>query len=369
METGIDLEEIRTLARDFAQTELRPHTERWDHERSVDVSTFAQLAELGFFGMLVSEPHGGMGFDLAAYAAVLEEIARGEASVAVVVANTTCAAALIERFGTDAQKTEWLERIASGEARATVAIAEEQAGSDASAVETTATPRDVGSALNGTKRWVSSGGEATLAIVYARGESGPGLYLVPRHTDGYNIGTRDDTLGLRPLELVTVQFENAALEPHALLGSAVDADEQLAGVRSAARAGIAAIAVGIAQAALDHAIEYANVREQFNTKLRNFEGIQFKLADMASRTAAARALLMEATSANDEQRISMAKIFASESAMWVTTQAVQIFGGYGYMRDYPVEKLMRDAKAMEMMEGSNEVIRVEVARELYRGVE
>jgi len=365
METSIDIEEIRTLARDFAQTELRPHTERWDHERAVDTSTFAQLAELGFFGMLVSDAHGGMGFDLPAYAAVLEELARGEASVAVVVANTATAAALIERFGSEAQKTEWLERIANGDARATIAVAEDQAGSDTSAVETTAAQHDVGWVLNGTKRWVSSGEAATLAIVYARSQDGPALYLVPRHTGGYEVGARDDTLGLRPLELVTVQLEDVQLEPHALLGSHGDADAQLAGMRSVARAGIAAIALGIAQAALDHAIEYANVREQFNTKLRNFEGIQFKLADMATRIAAARALLMHATASNDEQQISMAKVFASETAMWVSTQAVQIFGGYGYMRDYPVEKLMRDTKAMELMEGSNEVIRVEVAEQLY----
>lgn len=366
METGIDLDEIRTLARDFAQTELRPHTERWDHDRLVDPAAFAQLAELGFFGMLVPETHGGMGFDLPAYVAVLEELARGEASVAVAVAKSASAAALLDRFGNSAQKSEWLETIAAGTAAVAVAVAEDQAGDDTVDLETTASRHEDGWSLNGTKRWVTNGGQAALTLVYARDEDGrSSLFLVPRTASGYEVGARDDTLGLRPLELVTVQFSDVRVDTQACLGNPGDANAQLAAVQPITRAGIAAIALGIAQAALDHALEYASVREQFNTRLKDFEGIQFKLADMATRIAAARALLMEAAVDGDASRINMAKVFASESAMWVTTQAVQIFGGYGYMRDYPVEKLMRDAKAMEMMEGSNEVIRVAIAKQLY----
>lgn len=269
--------EIRQLARDFAESDLRPHVEAWDHDAAIPDGALAQIAELGFFGMLASEADGGMAFDMPTYVAALEELAWGEAGAAVLVATAN-------RAGK--QATE-------------------------------------------------------LALV----DNQDGVFLVPSEKSG---GERVTTLGLRTVPIVRAP-SNVAAE-----------------ASNVGRIGIAAISIGIAQAAVDHARGYADSREQFGTKLKDFEGLQHKLADMSIRTAAARALLVDVAAEPCEIGTATVKVFASETAMWVTTQAVQIFGGYGYMRDYPVEKLMRDAKAMEMLEGANDMLRVLIARELYR---
>jgi alkylation response protein AidB-like acyl-CoA dehydrogenase len=276
--------EIRQMARQFAQSDVRPHVEKWDHDGAIPAETLAQLAELGFFGMLTPEEQGGMAFDTATYAAAIEELAWGEAGLALLVAAANVA-------GSDEVGAARLEMLAD----------------------------DTG-----------------------------GMFLVPATTSG----ARVSTLGFRTVEIIRTERRREVAQ---------SSDEALIGV--------AAIAVGIAQAALEHARAYADEREQFSTKLRDFEGLQYKLAEMATRTAAARALLFAVChedGSGSGSGASMAKVFASEAAMWVTTQAVQIFGGYGYMRDYPVEKLMRDAKATEMLEGSNESLRVTIARSLYQ---
>ena len=333
--------EIKQLAHQFAESELRPHVEKWDHDGAVDEGVRAQLAELGFFGMLVPESFGGMEFDLPTYVAAIEEIAWGEPSVALTLVQSSSVAALIAAHGTDAQKQAWLEKIAQGDVVCCVARAE----------ETPVVLKD--NRLTGRKRWVTNGRAADLALVTAQGNA----YLVATDSDGYKAGERATTLGLRPVEIVAVDFDVTVTD---------DARLNIAStLNAAALLGVAALSVGIAQAALDHALGYANIREQFKTKLRDFEGVQFKLADMAMRTDAARQLTQSAAQDGTLTRARMAKVFASETAMWVTTQAVQIFGGYGYMRDYPVEKLMRDAKATELLEGPNEIQRVKIAQELY----
>ena len=273
--------EIRQMARQFAQSDLRPHVEGWDRDGAISKDVIAQLAELGFLGMLQPEESGGMAFDMATYAAAIEEIAWGEPGVAllVAVANST--------------------------------------GTELSA-------------------------DARLAMV---SDDAGGMFLVPTTSTGSRVAT----MGFCTVEIIRVDAEKRA-------------EAGTAGL-----IGVAAISVGIAQAALDHARGYADEREQFSTRLREFEGIQFKLADMAIRTEAARTLVLKAAGDQDSASAlpEMAKVFASETAMWVTTQAVQIFGGYGYMRDYPVEKLMRDAKATEMLEGANEALRVIIATKMY----
>jgi alkylation response protein AidB-like acyl-CoA dehydrogenase len=275
--------EIRQMARQFAQSDVRPHVEKWDHDGAIPPETLAQIAELGFFGMLMAEEQGGMAFDTATYAAAIEELAWGEAGLALLVAAANVA------------------------------------GSDE----------------------VPDGRLAMLA------DDTGGMFLVPATQTS---GARVSTLGFRTIEIIRADRGRDHLH-----GSDV------------ALIGVAAIAIGIAQAALEHARAYADEREQFSTKLREFEGLQYKLADMATRIAAARALLHAVCSGDESgSGAAMAKVFASETAMWVTTQAVQIFGGYGYMRDYPVEKLMRDAKATELLEGSNESLRVAIARNLYQ---
>jgi alkylation response protein AidB-like acyl-CoA dehydrogenase len=380
-----ELAEIRSLARDFAHAELRPGVERWDHERAHDPALRAHLAEIGFYGVVVPERFGGMELDAPSTAAILQELAWGEPSVALALAIHARAAMLILEHGTDEQKTGWLERLATGEAVACLALAEEDAGSDLDAITTTARRTDDGFTINAEKRWVTNGTDANVAIVLAKLDGANALFLVDPASAGVERGKREDTLGLRSLPIITLTLKECRVGADALLGgkagsagsagsaanagtagSAGNAAAQLATSATFERLAIAAIALGIAESALEHAIGYANVREQFGQPLRAFEGIQFKLADMATRTAAASALVRAAALSSDAQQTLMAKLFSTETAMEVTTQAVQIYGGYGYMRDYPVEKLMRDAKAMEILGGANELLRVAVAEALYR---
>ncbi|MEO5509837.1 MAG: acyl-CoA dehydrogenase family protein [Longimicrobiales bacterium] len=362
-----ELDEIRSLAHDFALAELRPNVERWDHERATDPALAAQLAELGFLGMTVPERFGGMELSLAAVSAILLELAWGEPSVALTLALHSRAALLVLEHGTEDQRAAWLDALASGSASACLALAEEDAGSDLENVVTTARRSGDGFVLNGTKRWVSNGSTASVALVLAKMEDGAGgLFFVALDAAGVSVGARDDMMGLRPMPIVSLELMDCQVGTDALLGGTSEAREQLAATASFERLAIASIAAGIARAALEHAIGYAAEREQFGQPLRAFEGIQFKLADMATRTAAAHALLRAAAGSADVQQTQMAKLYATEAAMYVTTQAVQIYGGYGYMRDYPVEKLMRDAKAMEILGGANELLRVAVAAALYR---
>lgn len=365
-------EQIRALAREFAEGELRPNVERWDHARTLDPNPLGHLGELGFFGMLVPEEYGGLDFNVGTYLVALEELAWGEPSIALTLSiHSAFAVNLLLEHGTDEQKERWLGKLATGETIACFALSEPGAGSDAAAVEATAERADGGWVLNGTKRWVTNGDIAGLAVVIARteasgGANGLGAFLVPTDTDGYNVTGREMTMGLRPAGIVTVELDDTAVPEDALLGEPSRGFAYAMRGLDLGRLGIAAQAVGIARAALDHAVAYAGEREQFDTALRDFEGIQFKLAEMATRIEAAEALLMRAADPRSTKTSSMAKLFASETAMWTATQAVQIFGGYGYMRDYPVEKLMRDAKATQIYEGTNEIQRVVIARELYR---
>ncbi|MGQ0813705.1 MAG: acyl-CoA dehydrogenase family protein [Gemmatimonadota bacterium] len=295
--------EIRQLARQFANSDLRPHVEQWDHDAAIPAETFAQLAELGFFGMLVPDAFGGTEFDWPTYAAALEELAWGEPGVALIVATAGAAANRLAALAGEADRRGPLEAIASGAFTKLVMLTDNRS-----------------------------------------------MFLVPAELAGVSVGGRVTTLGFRTAEIFRGESDANPLPQATAVG----------------HIGIAAIGVGIAQAALEHARGYADVREQFDRKLRDLEGIQFKLAEMAMRTEAARTLLQKAATESRADRAAMAKVFASEAAMWVTTQAVQIFGGYGYMRDYPVEKLMRDAKATELLEAANDLLRVTIARELYK---
>ena len=332
MSTAPEILEIRNLARDFANAELRPHTEAWDAEGSFDATLPGKIAELGFFGMLLPEDKGGMGFDVATYVAALEELAWGEAGAALLVAENVIAADIIAHHGTDAARAQWLEPLTSGAATACFAAADARVNGDR---------------IQGSARFIVNGARANLAIVATEA----GTYA----TDGFTANIDAAPLGLRTIGVADLTLD----------GAAVKLDTAAAETPVAALS-IAAVATGIAQAALDHAVRYANEREQFGRPIRMFEGIQAKLAEMATRVAAARALT--ANAAVDPANVAeaaMAKLFAATGAMFVTTEAVQIFGGYGYMRDYPVEKLMRDAKAMELLHGSNETQRTRIAEALY----
>ena len=349
-----ELLEIRGLAREFAQAELRPHLERWDAAGGADADVAGKIAELGFYGMLVPESAGGMGFDVATWLTALEQLAWGDAGVALAVTQSVIAADLLARFGGD---DETLAALAAGSVIGCLAVA----SADAGAVD--ATQSDGAWKFTGTRRWVTNAPNAGLAVVLAGTGSEHALFALPRES-GWTSGARAMTMGLRTVPVTDIVLDGAQAEAAARLSwSGTDVHDAIdpLGALSAA-----AIAVGIAQAALEHAVQYAGVREQFGRPIRTFEGIQHKLAEMATRTTAARALVERAAAAPDDvAAAAMAKLSAGVCAMYVTTEAVQIYGGYGYMRDYPVEKLMRDAKAMEMLHGTSELQRLRIAQSLY----
>jgi alkylation response protein AidB-like acyl-CoA dehydrogenase len=368
---AVGVDEVRGMGREFAAAELRPHVEAWDAARRLPAELLRQIGEMGFLGMLVPEAHGGLGLDLPAWVAAIEELSWGEPAVGLTVSiHGAYAGGMILARGSEAQRERWLGPLAGGEALGCFALAEAGAGSDAGAVATRARREGDGWVLDGAKKWVTNGGVADLAVVVARTAEGAGgnglsVFLVPTDTEGYRVTGREATLGLRSLEFATVALTGVRVPAGALLGEEGAGYRLVEEAHTTARLGVAAQAVGIAQAALEHAIRYAAEREQFGQPLRAFEAIQFKLADMATRVAAARSLLGRAAAEPSSAAASMAKLFASEAAMAVTTEAVQIFGGYGYMRDYPVEKLMRDAKGTEIYEGTNELLRVIIASGLY----
>ncbi len=377
--------EIRDLARDFSQGEIAPHVEHWDAEAALPAALFDSLSELGFMGMLIPERYGGLDLDVGSFLVVIEELARADAAsaLAVSIQNGPVAGAILTH-GTEEQRGAWLPRLASGEILGAFALSEEGAGSDAGAVVTSATRDGDHWVLDGNKKWVTNGRRAGLALIFARtGEAGRlGCFLVPTDVDGYAVTGRSTTMGLRASETVDVELRAVRLPANALLGEegrglAVALDALTLG-----RAGIAAQAIGIGAASLDHSVRYAGEREQFGRPLSAFGAIQAKLAEMAARVSAARAAVREVGArlqrvregADDEgvgaealvARVAGAKLVASEAAMFASDEAVQIFGGYGYMRDYPVEKLMRDAKGTEIYEGTSEIMRVVIAREIQR---
>lgn len=374
-------QQIRDLARQFAEEELRPHTAEWDEEGSFPRRTVEQLGELGFLGMLIPEEWDGLGLDTLSYLTALEQIAWGDASVAVAMSvHNSLPTQMILAHGTDAQKDRWLRPMARGEMLGSFALSEADAGSDAAALGAQARRVDGGWVLDGSKAWITNGGFGDVVIAMARtdapddrrGARGIGAFIIPTDSPGYIIGKKEDKMGQRASETVAIAFQELFVPDDQVLGDPSSGFVYALQGLDNGRMGIGALAVGIAQAALDHAVRYADQRVQFGQPIRSFQGLQFKLADMATRVEAARALVHRAAAAKDAGETvthlsSMAKLFASEAAMAVTTDAVQVFGGYGYVREYPVEKLFRDAKVTEIYEGTSEVQRVVIARQLYAG--
>ena len=373
---------IQSTARDFAMRELAPFVDEWDANSHFEPSIIEKLAQLGFLGMMVPEEYDGLGLDSLTYLVALEEIAAVDASTAVLVSvHNSLPTQMILRWGSAAQKEKFLKPMARGEKLGAFALSEPDAGSDAASLTTQAVRDGDHWVLNGTKAWVSSGPHAGVLMAMARtdtpsdrkGARGIGAFIVTPDLPGFSVGKKEDKMGLRSSPTVQLRFDNMRV-PHAnLLGESgmgfIYAMQSL----DAGRLGIAAQATGIAQAALTHASRYAAERRQFGHPIKEFQAIQFRLADMAMRVSASRALLHAAATARDRgqhvtQFCAMAKLMASETAMWVTTQAIQIFGGYGYVKDYPVERLFRDAKVTEIYEGTSEIQRIVIARELYSRV-
>ena len=371
--------EIVEMAREFAQKEIAPHAAEWDSTKHYPAEVMKQLGELGFYGLRIPEEYEGLGLDTLTYMMVLEEIAAADASVSISLSvHNSLPVTMLLREGTAEQKERWLRPMARGEMLAAFSLSEADSGSDSASIRAQAVRDGDEWVLNGEKTWVTNGDTADLLVIMLRtdtpeerrGAHGISTFLVPAGAPGVEPGKAEDKMGLRASRTTSLSLNDVRLGPEHLLGMEGEGFIYALQALDNGRMGVAAQATGIARAALEHCIRYSQERQQFERPLRDFQAIQFKLADMATRISASRALILEAARAKDRgesvtERAGMAKLFASETAMWVTTQAVQIFGGYGYMRDYPVERLFRDAKVTEIYEGTSEIQRIVIARGLY----
>lgn len=371
--------EIQQLARSFAADEIAPHADKWDRDACFPVAVAHRMGELGFLGMLIPEQYDGLGLDTLSYLLALEEIAAADASTAVLMSvHNSLPTQMLLTFGSAAQKQRFLAPMARGEMIGAFALSEPEAGSDASSLRCQATRDGDDWVLSGTKSWVTSGTFADVILVMARtdtpehrrGSRGISAFIVTPDLPGFHVGKKEDKMGLRASPTVQLNFDGLRVPVGNLLGD--EGQGFIYAMRSLdnGRLGIAAQALGIARAALQHSLTYAAERTQFGQAIKEFQAIQFKLADMSARITSARALLHATAAAKDRGEPitkygSMCKLLASETAMFVTTEAVQIFGGYGYVKDYPVEKLFRDAKITEIYEGTSEIQRIVIARELY----
>lgn len=368
--------DIVEMTREFVQNELVPHAAGWDDRKEYPADVMKKLGELGFYGLRISEEYDGLSLDSLTYLMVLEEIAAGDASVSISLSvHNSLPVTMLSRHGSEAQKEQWLRGMASGNVLAAFSLSEADSGTDASSLRTQAVRDGDGWVLSGEKAWVTNGDVADLLVIMVRTDTpedrkrahGISAFLVPAGTPGVVPGKPEDKMGLRASRTTIVTLNDVHLGPDALLGEEGQGYIYALSALDNGRMGVAAQAIGIARAALSHSVHYSRERKQFERPLKDFQAVQFKLADMVTRIAASRGLLHDAARAFERgeratQQASMAKLMASETAMWVTNQAVQIFGGYGYMRDYPVERLMRDAKVTEIYEGTSEAQRIIIAR-------
>lgn len=369
---------ILDTIREFAETEIKPGVRERDEQAEFPTDIVKKLGELGFMGMQVPEEYGGTGLDTVSYVIALEEVARVDASTCVIMSvNNSLFTNPILKFGSEELKQKYLPLTASGEKLGAYSLSEPQSGSDAKAMLTTATKDGDYYVLNGTKNWVTNGRSSDFVVVFAKtdkaaGHRGISAFVVEKGLEGFHPGKKEDKLGIRGSDTSELVFENCRVHKSNLIGEEGIGFKIALATLDAGRIGIAAQAVGIAQGALERAIQYANEREQFGTKIGNFQGVSFKLADMATRVEASRLLTRQAAWLKDAgvpigAKASMAKMYASDTAMYVTTEAVQIHGGYGYIREFEVERMMRDAKITQIYEGTNEIQRLVISRQLLKG--
>lgn len=366
---------IHRTVREFAARELRPHARRWDAENAFPLELVPKIASLGLWGMTVPADDGGSGLDPVGTALAIEALAWGDGGIALSVAahNSLCAGHIV-RFGSPAQRAAYLPRLASGELLGGWCLTEPGAGSDAAALATRAERRGDRWILDGAKVFVTQGGIAGVYVVMARtgppdgGRRGISAFIVERGTPGLRTGKHEDKLGMRSSDTTEVIFEECAVLEAQMLGTSGDGFAQAMQVLEGGRVGIGALALGLGRAALDASIEYAAGRRAFGQPIGEFQAIQWMIADTATELDAAELLVMDAASRagrGESYRLagSMAKLYASEAASRAAARAVQIHGGYGFTKDYPVERIYRDVKLCEIGEGTSEVQRMIIARE------
>jgi len=369
---------VRETARDFAKREVEPKAAELDKASRWPTEIVAQMAELGFLGVAIPEAHGGAGLDAVTYALVIEELSRACASCGVIASvNNSLFCDPLEKFGTDAQKTEILAKTARGEWLGAFGLTEPASGSDARTMLTAAEKTGDGWTLNGSKNYITCGPHAEHVIVFAsttRDDVKPRhtAFLVRKGTPGFTAGHHDEKMGIHAAHSCTIYLENVKLGADAVLGPIGDGFKVAMHTLDGGRIGIAAQAVGIAQAAFDKAVAYAKERKSFGGPIANLQAIQFMIADMAVDIDAARLLTLRAASMKDRgvrhtAESAMAKLFASETASRVANKALQVFGGAGYIVEYGVERHVRDARITEIYEGTSEIQRIVVAASMLRG--
>lgn len=370
---------LRDMVREFAEKEVAPSAKERDEEERFDRDLmFGRLAELGLTGIVFPEEYGGAGADYISYAIAVEELSRVCASTGVTLsAHLSLGSNPIYLFGTEEQKQEFLVPLATGEKMGAFGLTEPSAGSDAGGTKTTAIRDGDTWVLNGSKIFITNAGDAETYIVFARTDRdakkhhGISAFIVEKGTVGFSFGKKEEKMGIRSSPTMELVFENCAIPLTNLLGKEGEGFKVAMKTLDGGRIGIASQALGIAQGALDAAVDYAKERKQFDTPISRFQGVQFQLADMATQVEASRLLVYQAAyrasnGMSYSNQSAMAKLMASETAMKVATQAVQVLGGYGYTRDFPVERMMRDAKITEIYEGTSEVQRLVIGSTLTR---
>ncbi len=369
---------IRETARRFAQEHLAPHAAAWDREQTFPAAALRAMGELGLLGMLVPPEWDGAGADNVAMALAIEEIAAGDGATSTImsVQNSVCCMPLL-RYGTDEQKARFLRPLARGEWIGAFCLTEPHAGSDAAAIRTRATRSARGWVLNGTKQFITSGKHASVAIVFAvtdpaAGKRGISAFIVPTDTAGYRVARIEHKLGQRASDTAAINFEDCEIPAENLLGKEGEGYKIALSNLEGGRIGIAAQAIGMARAALEAAVRYAGERTSFGVPLSEHQAIAFRLADMATKVEVARQMVLHAATLRDAgqpclREASMAKLFASEMAEQVCSDAIQIHGGYGYVDDFPVERIYRDVRVCQIYEGTSDVQRMVIARQLAAG--
>ena len=370
--------EIRDIVQRFTEQEITPHAEAWDETNHFPREIYHKMAELGLMGMTTPEEYGGSALSRLSNTLVYEELAKGEMATAVGLSVHNMVTGSIAHFGNLEQRRCWVSKLASGELLGAFSLSEADSGSDAASLQCKAESHNDLYILNGTKLWVTNGGEAEVYLVMARtgagkGASGISCFVIEKETPGFSFGKTERKMGLHSSPTRELIFENCQVPVGNRLGEEGQGFKIALSSLDGGRINIGAIAVGVAQAAFETACNYSRQRKQFGQPINNFQGIQFMLADMAMKIEAARLLVYQAAYKLDEGQnagmyASMAKCFATDMAMEVTTNAVQILGGAGYVRDYPVERYMRDVKVAQIFEGTNQIQRVVIARSLLGNI-
>jgi alkylation response protein AidB-like acyl-CoA dehydrogenase len=370
-------EAVQHAARDFARNELLPGVIERDNEQKFDAGLLRKMGEMGFMGMMVSPEYGGGGMDTVSYVIAMEEISKIDASASVIMSvNNSLVCCGLEAFGSEEQKQKYLPRLAAGEIIGAFCLSEPEAGSDATSQHTTALDMGDYYLLNGTKNWITNGNTASVYLVMAQTDAGKrhkgiNCLIVEKGAEGFSVGRKEDKMGIRASDTHSLMFSDVKVPKENRIGEDGFGFKFAMGTLNGGRIGIAAQALGIAAGAYELALKYSMERTTFGKPIFDHQSIQFKLAEMATRIEAARLLVFKAAREKDEGKdyvksAAMAKLYASDVAMWATTEAVQIHGGYGYVKEYHVERLMRDAKITQIYEGTSEIQKLVIARELLK---